>query len=85
MYVPRATDLRVRRLCKEILAATTKAEVERILPELRSALREHIRLAKDSLELQAKAIALLDELASKDFPKPDPEMRFQTAHPLSIT
>jgi hypothetical protein len=72
--VPRETDLHVQRLCKEILAATTKAEVERILPELRAALVEHIRLAKDSLELQAKAIALLDELASKDSPRPDPEM-----------
>jgi hypothetical protein len=72
--VPRSTDLRVRQLCKEILAATTKAEVERILPELRAALEEHIRLAKDSLGLQAKAIAFLDELASKDSPKPDPEM-----------
>jgi len=48
------TDFRVQRLCKEIVAATTKAEVEQILPELRAALEEHIRLAKDSLELQAK-------------------------------
>jgi hypothetical protein len=72
--VQRETDQRVQRLCKEILAATTKAEVERILPELRAALEEHIRLAKDSLELQAKAIALLDEFASKDSPKPDSEM-----------
>jgi hypothetical protein len=63
--VPRETDLRVQQLCKEILAAATKAEVERILPELRAALEEHIRLAKDSLELQASIIAVLDELASK--------------------
>lgn len=72
--MPRETDLRVRQFCKEILAATTKAEVERILPELRAALEEHIRLAKDTLVFQAGAIALLDELASKDFPKPDPKM-----------
>ena len=72
--MPRETDLLVQRLCKEILAATTKAEVERILPLLRAALGEHIRLAKDSLELQAKAIALLDKFASKDSPKPYPEM-----------
>jgi hypothetical protein len=43
----------------------SNAEVERILLELRAALEEHIRLAKDSLELQASTIALLDELASK--------------------
>ena len=72
--MPRETDLLVQRLCKEILAANTKAEVERIIPLLRAALGEHIRLAKDSLELQAKAIALLDELAGKDSRKPDPEM-----------
>ena len=72
--MPRETDLRVQRLCKEILAATTKAEVERILPELRAALAEHIRLAKDSLELQAKAIALLDKFADMASSKPDPEM-----------
>ena len=76
------TDLRVQQLCKELLAATKKAEVERILPELRAALEEHIRLAKDSLELQASTSALLDELASafldelasKDSPKPGSKM-----------
>jgi len=72
--VPPETDLRLQRLCKEILAATTKEEVQRIVPELRAALEEHIRLAKDSLELQSKAIALLDVLARKDFPKSDSEM-----------
>jgi hypothetical protein len=46
--VPADTEVRVQRLCKEILAATTKAEVERILPELRAALEEQIRRAKDS-------------------------------------
>lgn len=73
-YVPRATDQRIRLLCEKISAATTKAEAERILPELRAALQEHIRLAKDSLELQAKVIALLDEFTSKDSAKPNPEM-----------
>jgi len=72
--VPADTEVRLQRLCKEILAATTKAEVERILPELRAALAEHIRRAKDSLELQASTIALLDELASKDSPKPGSKM-----------
>ena len=72
--MPPETDLRLQRLCKEILAATTKEEVQRIVPELRAALEEHIRLAKDSLELQSKAIALLDVLARKDFPKSDSEM-----------
>ena len=71
--MPRETDLLVQRLCKEILAANTKAEAERIVPLLRAALGEHIRLAKDSLELQAKAIALLDEFARKNSSERDPE------------
>jgi len=55
--VPADTEVRVQRLCKEILAATTKAEVERIFPELHAALEEHIRRAKDSLKLQANTIS----------------------------
>jgi hypothetical protein len=63
--------MRLQQLCREVLAAKTSAETERIIPELRAALQEHIRLAKDSLGAQASAIALLDELASKDSQKPD--------------
>jgi len=63
--------MRLQQLCREVLAAKTSADSERIIPELRAALQEHIRLAKDSLGAQASAIALLDELASKDSQKPD--------------
>ena len=71
--MPRETDLLVQRLCKEILAVNTRAEVERIVPLLRTALGEHIRLAKDSLELQAKAIALLDKFAGDGSQEPGPK------------
>ena len=47
-------------LCTEALVAKTPADVERVLEELRSALEEHIRLAKDSLGAQVTAIAVLD-------------------------
>ena len=63
--------MRLQQLCREVLAAKTSADSERIILELRAALQEHIRLAKDSLGAQASAIALLDELASKDSQKPD--------------
>jgi hypothetical protein len=63
--------MRLQQLCREVLAAKTSADSERIIPELRAALQEHIRLAKHSLGAQASAIALLDELASKDSQKPD--------------
>jgi hypothetical protein len=42
-------EVRVQKLCTEVLAAKTKSDVERIIPELRAALEDHIRLAKDSL------------------------------------
>ena len=69
--MPADTATRLQQLCREVLAAKTSADTERIIQELRAALQEHIRLAKDSLGAQASAIALLDELASKDSQKPD--------------
>jgi len=62
--VPRDTEVRIQELCVEALAATTEPEVERILTDLRAALDEHIRLAKDSLRTQAFAIYLLDVVAA---------------------
>jgi len=58
--VPPHTEARIQQLCSEALAAKTLADVDRILPELRSALAEHIRLAKESLETQVAAITSLD-------------------------
>jgi len=58
--VPPHTEARIQQLCSEALAAKTLADVDRILPELRSALEEHIRLAKESLETQVAAITSLD-------------------------
>jgi hypothetical protein len=50
--MPAHTESRIFELVSEALAATTEEDVDRVLPELRSALREHIRLAKESLEAQ---------------------------------
>jgi hypothetical protein len=50
--MPAHTESRILELVSEALAATTEEDVDRVLPELRSALREHIRLAKESLEAQ---------------------------------
>jgi hypothetical protein len=61
--MPAYTEARVRRLCAEALAAQTQADVDRIVPELRSAIEEHIRLAKDSLEVQVRTIPLLEGLS----------------------
>jgi hypothetical protein len=58
--VPAHTEVKIQELCGKALAAKTEADVERIIPELRAALQEHVRLAKDSLEGQMSVIATLD-------------------------
>jgi hypothetical protein len=60
------TETRIHQLCSEALAAKTKADVERIIPELRAALDEHIRLTKSPL---GRGIALLDGVLREDSPK----------------
>jgi len=58
--LPAHTEARIQQLCTEALAAKTQADVDRILPELRSALEEHVKMAKDSLETQIATITSLD-------------------------
>ena len=53
------TEAKIQQLCTAVLAAKTEAEVERIIPQLRNALQEHVRLAQASLQDQAVAIAAL--------------------------
>jgi hypothetical protein len=53
MKMPAHTESRILELVSAALAATTEEDVDRVLPELRSALRDHIRLAKESLGAQA--------------------------------
>jgi hypothetical protein len=57
--VPHFTETRIRKLCGEAVAVKDD-DVERVVNELRSALEEHIRLAKESLSAQAAAISMLD-------------------------
>jgi hypothetical protein len=40
----------------QVLAVSSEADIDRIVPELRAALEEHIRLAKESLVAQATAL-----------------------------
>ena len=63
--VPRYTDVRIRDLCTEALAAKTPDDFERTITELRAALEEHIHLAKDSLEAQISNFPLLGGVAQK--------------------
>jgi len=68
------TEVRVQDLCKEIIAAKTEAEAKPIVVELRTALEEHVRLARESLALQASTIVLLEELAYKTYPNRETEI-----------
>ena len=55
--MPRYTEQRIRDLCAEALASTNDADGQRVLNELRTALQEHIRLAKESLACQVTAVS----------------------------
>jgi hypothetical protein len=65
-----ATESRIQQLCKKALTASTEKQAEQIVPELREALQEHIRLAKESLGGQASTISTLDAAAAKEAPLP---------------
>ena len=70
--MPAHTEARIQQLCTEALAAQTQSDVERIIPELRAALEEHIRLAKESLEGQLGSMSALNALSSKAAPSTIP-------------
>lgn len=63
--MPQHTEAKIHQLCTEALAAQTQSDVERIIPELRAALEEHVRLAKESLEGQLGSISALDAMSPK--------------------
>lgn len=59
------TEVRIVELCGQAVGAQTEADMEHIVQKLRSALKEHIRSAKASLEPQASTIAALDSEVPK--------------------
>jgi hypothetical protein len=58
--VPRFTEERIKRLCGEAITAKTQEDLDCVIKELRTALEEHIRLAKESLECSAIALPSLN-------------------------
>ena len=58
-------DDRIQQLCKEAIAAQTPAELEKVIPELRAALEEHTRQAKERLKGQRNTIAARDAASAK--------------------
>lgn len=44
--MPSSLEDRVRLLCNEAIAARTQAELDSVLPELRAAIRDHIRYVR---------------------------------------
>jgi hypothetical protein len=63
--VPAHTEARIHQLCSEAIVAQTQSDVDRIVTELRAALEEHVRLAKQSLEGQITSITALDALSQR--------------------
>ena len=58
--VPYFTESLVQHLCEEALTATSKEDLDRIMPALRLALEAHIHLAKESLTTQVATISALE-------------------------
>jgi hypothetical protein len=73
--VPRYTEQRIQQLCKEAVEAKTPAKLEQVIPELRAALEEHTRLAKESLRLQRNTIAARDAASKTKKDEPSEEGR----------
>jgi vacuolar-type H+-ATPase subunit D/Vma8 len=63
--VPIHTDARIRELCNDLGSVRTDADVERLLSELREALREHILLARNSLEARMAVVSAIQRYAKQ--------------------
>jgi hypothetical protein len=57
---PSSLEDRVRVLCDQAIAAKTQAELDAVLPELKAAIRDHIRY------LRAIAIEVIPEAFGRD-------------------
>ena len=66
VHLPRHTETKIDELCAKAQTAKTEREVKRVLTQLRSALSEHIGLARQSLEAQISALSTL-EAKTKDY------------------
>jgi hypothetical protein len=53
-------EAKIQRLCAEALTLTEQADIERVMTELRSAIEEHVRLARESLTAQAATLSKRD-------------------------
>jgi hypothetical protein len=67
--LPRHTDIKIDELCAKATAAKTEREAKRAVGELRSALSEHIGLARQSLEAQVSALSTLEAKTNPYLPK----------------
>jgi len=63
--VPIHTDARIRELCNDLGSVKTDADIERLLSELREALREHILLARNSLEARMAVVSAIERYAKQ--------------------
>jgi len=63
--MPLHTEAYIKALCNKILSPATEDERQRLITELRRALREHVQLAKDSLQVQADVLTSLESKSSR--------------------
>jgi hypothetical protein len=67
--MPRYTEEQIKSLCAKAVATKTDREFKAAISDLRSALAEHVRLAKDSLQTRGTMLMALD--AKKKIAKPE--------------
>ena len=60
------TESKIQQLCQELAISTTE-DVERLISELKTALVQHIHLAKESLEVQVLTLSILSAKARDAF------------------
>ena len=58
--MPAYTEPEIRELCKRLMSLKTEEDLQPVLKQLRKALREHVRLARNSLEAQAAVLQSLE-------------------------
>jgi hypothetical protein len=63
--MPRYTQARIRELCKELQGVKSDNAIEEILAELRELLREHVKLARTSLEGQLASLSTIEDVARR--------------------
>ena len=63
--MPRYTDDQIRELCAKVAKVDTEEELNHVAQELRSAIKEHVREARDSLSVKMDLLLPKEQSSGK--------------------